>query len=101
MLSLAPFPPISSPGIGLGYTLGSRREGYKEAVFIQGPGKLPRKTQGDKALPSNRFFNLIIPNSGGLLCDGRDLVFSSRGLPSLMGGTLSVSPEALSPMRET
>lgn len=52
----------------------------------------------------NRFFSLIgarIPNSGGLLCDGRDLVFASRGTPSLKGGTWSVPLEALSLMKET
>lgn len=56
MLSLALFPCLSSPGIGLGYTLGSRREGYKEAVFIQGPGKLPRKNTGRQGLAIQQLF---------------------------------------------
>lgn len=70
---LAPSPSLSGPTIDLGYTLRSRREGSREAICIQGPGRLPRERQEDKILLLNRFFNLtgaIIPNSGNLLCDG-------------------------------
>lgn len=77
---VSPFGTIPTPLESLhrfGVHFSSKREGCKEALLFQGPGRLPRERQEDKVLPLNRLFSLIgaiIPNPGHLLCDRRDLV---------------------------